>query len=152
MRLAIGWVVAIGMAAGAGVEAQDPSKLSRDTLPTALVGTWEGTVALDSGSLGAGAPIRLVIERDGRVTGTVGSATLRDGHIGRNPSVLSRLFGLGTPWMLNARIEGVLDPATNLARERVTMPMDLIDGELRGDFNAAGEGRLLSVRTRLRRL
>lgn len=172
MRSAIGLVVAIGMAAGAGMvtgpqvaegrwqaaavahlQAQGAGKASaRDTVPSALVGTWEGTVALDSGSLGDGTPIRLAIARDGSVTGTVGSATLEDGHFGRNPGLLSRLFGLGTPWLLTARLEGVLDSATTLRRERATMPLDLVDGELRGDFNAAGGGRLLSVRTSLRRL
>ncbi len=149
MRSPWGMLVAVALAVlpAASVDAQ-----AADTLPSALVGTWEGTVALDSGSLGEGTPIRVVIARDGRMTGTVGDATLRDGHFGRNPSVLSRLFRLGTPWMVAARLEGVLDSATALRRERATMPLELIDGELRGDFNAGGGGKLLSVRARLRRL
>ena len=146
MRQSISALVAMGFAAIAGAQAPP-----RDTLPTALVGTWEGTVALDSGSLGDGAPISLSIAKDGRVTGTVGDATLANGFFGRNPSLLSRLFGLGTPWMLNAALEGPLDSAKALRRERVTMPLELVDGELRGDFNAAGGGRLLSVRAALRK-
>lgn len=128
-----------------------PLQAPIDTAHAALVGTWEGTVALDSGSVETDAAIRLVIAADGTVTGTVGDATIRNARIGRNPSLLARLFGLGTTWQLYGELAGPLRAADALRRDRVTMPLDLVDGELRGDFNASGGGRLLSVRARLRR-
>jgi hypothetical protein len=124
---------------------------ARDTLPSVLVGEWHGTVAVDSGAAGTGVPVRLSIARDGRVTGTVGDATLRDAFMGRNPSVFSRLLGLGTPWMLVAALDGPIVAADSLRREQARMPFDLVDGALVGDFNASGGGRLLSVRARLQR-
>lgn len=128
-----------------------PLQAPADTAYAALVGTWEGTVALDSGAVAAGAPIRLVIAADGSVTGTVGDATIRNARVGRNPSLLARLFGLGTKWQLYGALEGALRSSDGLRRERLAMPLDLVDGELRGDFNASGGGRLLSVRASLRR-
>lgn len=123
-----------------------------DSVPTVLVGRWEGTAALDSGLLAVGAPVRLTIARDGTVTGTVGDATLRNGRMARNPSVFSRLFGLGTKWMVEGMLEGPLTSAPALRRERTKMPLDLVDDALAGDFNAMGGGALVSVRMRLERV
>ncbi len=121
------------------------------TLPTAVGGTWAGTVALDSASLAAGVPIRLSIARDGTVTGVVGDATLSDARLVRSRSLFRRVLGLGAPWMLEARLIGPLDARAGLRRERARMPLELVDGNLVGDFNATGGGTVLSVQARLSR-
>jgi hypothetical protein len=122
---------------------------AQDALPTALVGRWEGTAALDSGAVGQGAIVRLTIAQDGTVTGTVGDATLANARIGRNRSLFSRVLGLGTRWMIDGALVGPLITATGLKRERTRMPVDHVGETLVGDFNATGGGKVLSVRMRL---
>lgn len=127
----------------------DAQYLAPDTLPTSLVGRWEGRAAIDSGAVATGIPVLLTIARDGSVTGTVGHAALRNGRMERNDAVFARLFGLGTRWMIEGDLEGPLRAEPPLVRRRTGMPLDEVDGDLRGDLNATGGGKALSVQVHL---
>ncbi len=121
--------------------------------PVALRGAWEGHAEVRSESLGdEGLPVRLVVNADGSVTGTVGDAELVRGRLGPNRTLFARLFGLGEPWIIKGDLRGPLVAADSLTRTHASMPVHM-DGQdmVAGDLNATGGGKLISVRLWLRR-
>jgi len=130
--------VLLVLAVGAPVAAQ---------VPFPLHGTWEGNASVVSPSLGAnGLRVRLVVARDGTTTGTVGDAQLVNGRLRTNRSAFARIFKLRTLWRIDGELVGPLVAADSLVAERVVMPVDLVDGQLRGDLNVRVPRQYISVR------
>jgi len=124
-----------------------PASGQRPDLP---VGLWIGRAAVMTPATPDGVEVELQIAADASVSGRVGDATLLGGRIIRNPSLPSRLLGLGTTWVIEADLNGPIVRG-HLTRARVRMPVSSADGGLVGDLNAGRGRELVSVRLRLRR-
>jgi hypothetical protein len=80
----------------------------------------------------------LIIAADGTVRGTVGDATLADAHLRRNRGSLGRALRLKTDWIVAARLEGPLDAARGVTRQRVSIPFDVVGDSLTGAAHTDG--------------
>ena len=82
--------------------------------------------------------VRLEVDADGRVTGTVGDAALVDGYLSRNRTRVGRALGLATDWIVIGELDGPLIAAEGVAREGVKIPIDLVEGRLEGGLHSTG--------------
>ena len=105
--------------------------------PAELVGRWEGTcepivtwckqerLALD-----------VEIRSDGNVVGTIGDATIENGHARRNAPLAVLL---GNPrYRVFGNLDGLLVESERIERAAGTLLFDFEDGHLVGEFNSSG--------------
>jgi len=125
--LSIVIVIALAFLASVPVSAQRPD-------PT-LVGEWTGVAHITSDwCLQRELAVRVRIRDDGTVDGQIGDATLRDGRIRSNRSVVARAMRLGTDWVIEGYLSGPIILHEAVVRERVRLPLNwtgsALDGEL----------------------
>ena len=86
--------------------------------------------------------LRLVVERDGSVTGNVGDATLVDGRLCDPRGSVSKLMRVGHAWSVEGNLSGPIVRADNVTRARVHVLLDWngqsFTGELQTDGNFEG--------------
>ena len=108
--------------------------------PAAMVGHWEGKAEVavnwcNAKELG----VSVTIAPDGTVTGKVGDAALKDGHLYPNPGKPPKGFMLQTSYVIEADLEGSLVAAEGIARAEICIPIELNrDGQLTGAFLTSG--------------
>ncbi len=134
-----------------------PGCLARpmDTIPKPLLGTWHGdtTVRLpivfvpepdDDPSDDVVLPVALTItiHDDGTVTGTVGDAQLVDCVLKQNRGELGRQLKLATDYIImDGYLRGPIVPEDETPEKNLTIPFNLVDGNLRGTLFWMKEGK-----------
>lgn len=129
-----------------------------DAVPTDLVGAWTGSAEIVvNWTTQRKLQVHLVIDSAGRVNGTIGDAELVDARVKRNRGALLRALNWKTDWIVIGRLEGPIIAAESIQRERVTVPFNLVKGEIRGGIHTSGSelgrresGRLSAGRMVLR--
>jgi hypothetical protein len=104
-----------------------------------FAGTWEGTARICvNWTVQKTLPVHVTILPDGRVSGTVGDATLRNGRFASNRGPLLRALGWKTDWAVTADLDGPVIQAEGLYRDRVTIPIDWVGDHFEGGVNTSG--------------
>lgn len=92
-------------------------------------GTWQGDGEIVSkGIERTRLHFQLVIAPDGGVSGSVGDASLRDGHLHHNRSLTAVFFRLG--YKLLTHLDGPLIEAEGVNRDRLEMHLRFTKGDL----------------------
>jgi hypothetical protein len=108
--------------------------------PAAMVGHWEGKAEVAVNWCNATELIvSLTINGDGTVTGKVGDAGLKDGHIYPNPGKPPKGFTLQTNFVVEADLDGPLVAAEGITRDTICIPVEVNkNGQLGGAFLTSG--------------
>lgn len=105
----------------------------------ALVGEWNGVAHITSDwCLQRELDVRIRIRDDGTVQGQVGDATLRDGRLRSNRSAVARAMGLGTDWVIEARLDGPVIRREAIVRDHVRLPLNWTGNTLNGELATSG--------------
>ena len=100
--------------------------------------------------------MRLDVQADGSVTGSIGDAVLVDARIIRG-NRFAHAIGRGRDYTIDARLSGALIRAEGVQRERVHISIDYVSDRISGDLQTSGEykgplsGRYLTARFKLER-
>ncbi len=102
-----------------------------------LAGRWQGAGKIivtwcQQDSL----PVTLTIRPDGKVSGTIGDATIREGEIKPNSWFL-RLLG-NPDYVIYCKLEGALIAREQIRREAIKLLVDYKAGKLVGGFHSSG--------------
>ena len=117
--------------------------LAAQRADSAVVGSWEGQAPITvSWTAQRELTVRLDIEEDGSVIGTIGDARLLDGRI-YTESRLVHALHLAHRYAIEGRLNGCLIRAEGILRERVRLSLDRSGETLVGDLQTSGsyEGR-----------
>lgn len=105
----------------------------------ALAGAWNGEAQIFvDWTAQRTLAVRLSIAPDGRVSGTVGDAVLRNGNLRRNRGALGRALHLKTDWAVTGDLDGAVIKAEAIRRASVTIPLDWFDDHFEGGVNTSG--------------
>ena len=133
---AIACGVAFGLVAFKTVEL--PAAAGSQETP-ALAGSWSGEAQIFvNWTVQRTLAVRLSIAPDGRVSGTVGDAVLRNGNLRRNRGALGRALHLKTDWAVTGDLDGAVIKAEAIRRTSVTIPLDWFDDHFEGGVNTSG--------------
>lgn len=113
-------------AACAGSERLDPP-------PASIQGEWQGQALVSrvGGKSNQPLPVEFVISSDGRVSGTVGAAVLRNGVIAANRGELGRSLDLATDYIVRGSLEGVVIEGESAPSHYVMAPFNLVEKDAR---------------------
>ena len=108
--------------------------------PPSMVGHWEGSAEVAVNWCNTKELVlSFTIGQDGGVTGKVGNATLKDGHLYPNPGKPPKGFMLQTNYVIEAELDGPLVAVENIARAEICIPVEVNkDGQLTGAFLTSG--------------
>lgn len=82
--------------------------------------------------------VKLTVEPDGRVGGTIGDAVLRNGRLERNRTAIGRALHVKTDWIVRGDLEGDVVRSESIRREHVTVPLNWIDDHFQGSVHTSG--------------
>jgi hypothetical protein len=108
--------------------------------PPAMVGHWEGKAEVAVNWCNAKElAVSFTIAANGSVTGKVGDATLKKGHIYPNPGKQPQGLMLQTKYVIEAGLDGPLVAAEKITRDEICIPVEVTkDGQLAGAFLTSG--------------
>jgi|MudIll2142460700_1097286.scaffolds.fasta_scaffold73241_2 hypothetical protein len=134
-RKALVTLLVLGLAATLGACKKAPV-----APPAAMVGHWEGKAEVAVNWCNAKElAVSVTIAPDGRVTGKVGDATLKEGHIYPNPGKQATGVMLNTKYVIEAGLDGPLVAAEKITRGEICIPVEVTkDGQLAGAFLTSG--------------
>jgi hypothetical protein len=125
---------------------------------SATVGRWYGRADLSAPWIVRRTlELRLDIQPDGGVSGTIGDALLVDAHI-YHDSPVARVIGLGRQYAIEGRLAGAIIRSEGVLRERVRLSLDRAADRMTGDLQTSGvydgpiSGRMISARVTLERV
>jgi hypothetical protein len=108
-------------------------------IPDGVVGSWTGTADIVvSWTIQKKLNVHLVIDLGGRVTGSVGDAALVEGRVKRNRGALLRALNWKTDYIVVGRLDGPVIAAERIERAAVSIPFNLLDGNIRGGIHTTG--------------
>lgn len=117
-----------------------------------MVGHWEGTARIIvTWCQQTNLPVKLNIGADGKVTGTVGDATLVNARLERNRGWLGRKLNVKTDYLISGDLKGSVIAAEGIKRSGVKMPLNFTRGTFVGGVHTSGwlaggkEGMVLSA-------
>ena len=118
------------------------SAQEKPTLPDSITGTWQGNGTLHLPSAEKKAPsdipgdnpaIKVTIQPNGTVSGTVGACTFRNCIAKKNRGRLGRMLNIKTDYIiLGGYLEGYLSPSDSVLQKNFTLPFGIRDGKLTG--------------------
>lgn len=114
---------------------------SQDAVVTtaAMAGSWAGEAQIAvNWTTERTLRVRLNIAPDGRATGTIGDAALRDGRLERNRTSLGRALHVKTDWIVRGGLDGDVIKAEGIRRDSVTVPLNWIDDHFEGSVHTSG--------------
>ena len=101
---------------------------TQPTVPTEFAGTWAGTARIFvNWTTQKTLAVRLTIGADGRVSGTVGDAALRNGRFVSNRGPLLRMLDWKTDWRIVGDLDGPVIEAEGIRRDRVSIPLNWVE-------------------------
>ncbi len=109
------------------------------TSPQNLTGNWQGNAVIivswcEQDSL----LISIQIFRDGKVTGTVGDATLKNGQLKKNRGWLGKLLHIKSYFIIIADLQGPIVAKESISRKSVKIIFDLKDNKIEGGLHTSG--------------
>jgi hypothetical protein len=105
----------------------------------AIAGSWSGEAQIFvNWTAQRTLAVRVSIAPDGRVSGTVGDAVLRNGNLHRNRGALGRALHVKTDWAVTGDLEGDMIKAEAIRRTSVTIPLDWSGDHFEGGVNTSG--------------
>lgn len=128
----------VAMACVLVVRADRPADSSGVTMAE-MAGTWagEGRIVV-TWTTARTLRVRLTITPEGRVSGTVGDAVLRDGRFEANRTAIGRALHIKTDWIVRGPVDGDVIKAEGIRRESVMIPLNWIDDHFEGGVNTSG--------------
>jgi hypothetical protein len=134
----MGFLVALGIGAAIHMDILQAVAAMQATPPD-MTGAWAGEAEIFvNWTAQRSLPLKLSIESDGGVTGTVGDATLRNGRFEPNRNALERAIHLKTDWIVRGDLDGDVIKSEKIHRASVMVPLDWIDGHFEGGVNTSG--------------
>lgn len=112
---------------------------SKSVLTPAQVGDWEGngriimTWCQQTNLL-----VKLDIQANGSVTGSVGDARLTKGRFLKNRGWLGRKLDIETDYIITGNLDGAIVAAEGITRSRVMMPFNFDGGLIKGGVATSG--------------
>src|SRR5208283_5791799 len=89
----------------------------------AMVGHWEGNARIIvAWCRQTNLSVKVDIHEDGTVAGTVGEATLAQGHFQKNRGWLGRKLNLATDYIIKGNLNGAIVQAEGITRSKVMIP------------------------------
>jgi hypothetical protein len=82
--------------------------------------------------------VRLALGPDGRATGTIGDAVLRNGRLERNRTAVGRALHVKTDWIVRGTLDGDVVKAEGIRRGAVTVPLNWVDDHFEGSVHTSG--------------
>ena len=105
----------------------------------AMAGSWSGEARIVvNWTTEKTLRVTLNVAPDGRVTGTIGDAVLRDGSLESNRTAIGRALHLATDWIVRGTLDGDVIKAEGIRRATVKIPLDWVDGHFEGGVNTSG--------------
>jgi hypothetical protein len=105
----------------------------------AMAGAWSGEARIVvNWTTEKTLRVTLNIAPDGRVTGTIGDAVLRNGSFERNRTAIGRALHFATDWIVRGDLDGDVIKAEGIRREGVMIPLNWIDDHFEGGVNTSG--------------
>ena len=135
---AIGFLVALGIGVAIHMEILQAVATPQGAPPD-MAGAWAGEAEIFvNWTAQRSLPVKLSIAADGRVAGTVGDATLRNGRFESNRNAIERAIHLKTDWIVKGDLDGDVIKAEKIHRTSVSVPLNWIDGHFEGGVNTSG--------------
>src|SRR5208282_2602376 len=112
---------------------------SKSVLTPAQLGHWEGngriivTWCQQTNLL-----VKLDIQADGSVTGTVGDARLTEGRFLKNRGWLGRMLNIETDYVITGNLDGAIVATEGITRKRVKMPCNFNGRFIKGAVDTSG--------------
>ena len=107
--------------------------------PAAMAGFWSGEARIVvSWATEKTLRVTLSIAPDGRVTGTIGAAVLRNGSFESNRTAIGRALRIKTDWIVRGTLDGDVIKAEGIRRESVMIPLNWVDDHFEGGVNTSG--------------
>ena len=105
----------------------------------AMIGHWEGTAHIVASWVHqTNLPVKVDINADGSVTGTVGDAKLTEGRFELNRGWLGRKLNLWSDYIITGGLSGAIVAAEGITRSSVAIPLNFKDGMFEGGVNTSG--------------
>ena len=113
-----------------------------DTIVTpAMVGHWAGNAQIVvAWCHHPNLPVKVDIQADGTVTGTVGDARLTGGRFESNRGWLFRRLNWATDYIITGGLDGDIVAAEGINRARVKIPLNFSNDTFQGGVNTSGSG------------
>jgi hypothetical protein len=112
---------------------------SKFVLTPAQVGHWEGNARIImTWCQQTNLPVKLDIQADGSVVGTVGDAKLKEGRFLKNRGWLGRKLNIETDYIITGNLDGAIVAAEGIIRARVMMPFNFDGGLIKGGVATSG--------------
>src|SRR5437867_504970 len=109
------------------------------TIPVVMAGTRTGEAQIFvNWTVQRTLFVLITIAPDGRVSGTVGDAALRNARVERNRTALGRALHVKTDWIVRGGLDGDVIKAEGIRRESVSVPLDWIEDHFEGGVNTSG--------------
>lgn len=110
-----------------------------DSMSSSLTGNWQGNAIIivswcEQDSL----PIDIQIFNDGKVTGAVGDATLKNGQLKKNRGWFGKLLHIKSDFIIIADLEGPIVAKESISRKSVKIIFDLKDNKIEGGLHTSG--------------
>jgi len=106
---------------------------SKSVLTTSQIGHWEGSARIImTWCHQTNLLVKLDIEADGSVTGTVGDARLMEGRFLKNRGGLGRKLNIEIDYIIKGHLDGLIVAAEGITRARVMMPLNFDGGSIKG--------------------
>ncbi len=100
-------------------------------IPSSLVGTWAGTANNTHVTpKNAPMPLTLIVSEDGSVTGTLGTASVKNGAIKRNRGKLGKRLNMKSDFLIYADLEGSLVSEKDIRYKGVFINMNIENGKV----------------------
>ncbi|MEO6236931.1 MAG: hypothetical protein ABIQ52_08010 [Vicinamibacterales bacterium] len=136
----------------------DGTRVAGVTMST-MAGSWAGEAEIAvNWTTQPTLRVRLSLASDGRATGTIGDAVLRNGRLERNRTAIGRALHVKTDWIVRGDLDGDVIRAEGIRRDSVALPLNWVDEHFEGSVNTSGThfgGRdsmwLAALRLRLNR-
>jgi hypothetical protein len=112
------------------------------TVPQALLGTWEGETEsfVQRWYTGGNYPVSFYLREDGTVDGTVGDASFHDAPFRRNRGWVGRILNFASDYIVKGDLEGLVKGEVQCGK--VDLYLNFDDPGLRGavECSECGEG------------
>ena len=100
-------------------------------IPPALVGTWVGSASNTHVTPNnTPMPLTLVVSEDGSVTGTLGTAIVKNGTIRKNRGKLSKRLNMKSDFLIYADLEGPLVAEKDIRYKGVFININIENGKI----------------------